>query len=143
MSQILDGKKISALILEEVKVRAGLLAKQGVVPGLATVLVGEDPASHVYVGQKIKKCEANPFVHIFFEKIDIKSSLIGLYNANNINVAIAIGKYFGVNNQDIKDAIENYIPQNNRSQLINKNSNEIILPDLTKWEGIDKLSAYS
>jgi methylenetetrahydrofolate dehydrogenase (NADP+) / methenyltetrahydrofolate cyclohydrolase len=59
MGQILDGKKISAEVLEEVKTRASALAKKGVIPGLATVLVGEDPASHVYVGQKIKKCEAS------------------------------------------------------------------------------------
>lgn len=57
----------------------------------------------------------------------INSNLIGLYNANNINVAITIGIYFKISIEQIKDAIENYIPNNNRSQLINKNSNEIIL----------------
>ncbi len=75
----------------------------------------------------INKCEANPFVTILFKKNTVKSNLIGLYNANNINAAITMGKYFGVSDNDIKNAIENYIPENNRSQLINKNSNEIIL----------------
>lgn len=70
---------------------------------------------------------ANPFVEIAFENTHIKSNLIGLYNANNINAAIAIGKYFGVGNSEIKAAIESYVPDNNRSQLVNKNSNEIIL----------------
>ncbi len=57
MSQILDGKKISAIVLADVKKRADeYAAKTGRKPGLATVLVGEDPASQVYVGQKIKKC---------------------------------------------------------------------------------------
>lgn len=59
MGKILDGKKISAQIYDEIKVKVQSLAKKGITPGLATVLVGDDPASHVYVGQKIKKCEAN------------------------------------------------------------------------------------
>jgi len=75
----------------------------------------------------IQKISANPFVSITFNNIDVNSHLIGLYNANNINAAIAIGKYFGVMDSLIKQAIEDYIPDNNRSQLIKKNSNEIIL----------------
>lgn len=58
MAKILDGKKISAEVLAKVKNEVEALKKQGIVPGLATVLVGDDPASHVYVGQKLKKCEA-------------------------------------------------------------------------------------
>lgn len=76
---------------------------------------------------KINKIEANPMVSIDVDNITIKSNLIGIYNANNINAAITIGKYFKVSNQEIKEAIENYIPENNRSQLIHKNGNEIIL----------------
>lgn len=70
---------------------------------------------------------ANPFVKIKFENTLISSKLIGLYNANNINAALTIGSYFGVPISDIKDAIESYSPENNRSQLIKKNTNEIIL----------------
>jgi UDP-N-acetylmuramoyl-tripeptide--D-alanyl-D-alanine ligase len=70
---------------------------------------------------------ANPMVKIKFNATEIQSYLIGLYNANNINVAISIGKYFKIEDQEIKNAIENYIPSNNRSQLIEKNSNQIIL----------------
>ena len=75
----------------------------------------------------IKEIKANPFVEILFEDTVIQSHLIGLYNANNINAAITIGKHFGINNSEIKSAIESYIPENNRSQLVNKNTNEIIL----------------
>jgi methylenetetrahydrofolate dehydrogenase (NADP+) / methenyltetrahydrofolate cyclohydrolase len=64
MAQILDGVKISGQVLADVKQRADALAKKGIRPGLATVLVGDDPASHVYVGQKIKKCEANGLASI-------------------------------------------------------------------------------
>jgi UDP-N-acetylmuramoyl-tripeptide--D-alanyl-D-alanine ligase len=75
----------------------------------------------------ITDVKVNPFVEITFSNTHIISNLIGLYNANNINAAITIGKYFNVPESDIKTAIESYIPENNRSQLINKNSNEIIL----------------
>lgn len=75
----------------------------------------------------IKSVKANPFVTIEFNDTIVKSNLIGLYNANNINAAITIGKHFGVSDIQIKEAIESYIPENNRSQLIEKNSNEIIL----------------
>ncbi|MBC7643047.1 MAG: UDP-N-acetylmuramoyl-tripeptide--D-alanyl-D-alanine ligase [Flavobacterium sp.] len=75
----------------------------------------------------LEKITANPFATIRYNDLEIKSNLIGLYNANNICAAITIGKYFDVSDQFIKEGIENYIPENNRSQLINKNSNEIIL----------------
>jgi UDP-N-acetylmuramoyl-tripeptide--D-alanyl-D-alanine ligase len=70
---------------------------------------------------------ANPLVTINYNNTEIKSNLIGLYNANNINAAITIGNHFGVHDAAIKAAIESYIPENNRSQLVSKNSNEIIL----------------
>lgn len=76
---------------------------------------------------KIDSIDANPMVKISFEDTTIQSHLIGLYNANNINAAVTIGKYFEVPNNQIKEAIENYIPENNRSQLIKKGTNEIIL----------------
>ena len=76
---------------------------------------------------KISTIEANPMVKIIFNNQTIQSHLIGIYNANNINAAITIGNYFKVSDELIKEAIENYIPENNRSQLILKNGNEIIL----------------
>ncbi len=75
----------------------------------------------------IKSVTANPMVSIGYNAVEIKSNLIGLYNANNINAAITIGNYFGVSDAAIEEALESYIPENNRSQLVTKNSNEIIL----------------
>jgi UDP-N-acetylmuramoyl-tripeptide--D-alanyl-D-alanine ligase len=75
----------------------------------------------------IKSIQANPFVVVGYSDLIITSHLIGLYNANNINAALAIGKYFGVIDNDIKEALESYIPENNRSQLLSKGTNEIIL----------------
>lgn len=61
------------------------------------------------------------------ERIPIKSNLFGSYNSENILAAICIGNYFKVDVKKIKSAIENYIPSNNRSQIINTKKNKIIM----------------
>lgn len=53
---ILDGKATAARIKAELAVRVSALAERGIVPGLGTVLVGDDPGSHSYVGGKHKDC---------------------------------------------------------------------------------------
>ena len=55
-AQLIDGKKISDEIREEIRAETAALAAKGVLPGLAVVLVGDDPASRVYVGSKEKAC---------------------------------------------------------------------------------------
>ncbi len=55
-AQTIDGKAIAADVKREVAARVDALRSQGVVPGLATVLVGDDPASAVYVRAKRKAC---------------------------------------------------------------------------------------
>jgi len=57
MAEIISGTEISKQIKQEVKNEVAQLKTKGVTPGLATVLVGEDEASKVYVGQKIKTCD--------------------------------------------------------------------------------------
>ena len=55
-AQILDGKALAATIKAELKERVAALAERGVVPGLGTVLVGDDPGSHSYVAGKHRDC---------------------------------------------------------------------------------------
>jgi methylenetetrahydrofolate dehydrogenase (NADP+)/methenyltetrahydrofolate cyclohydrolase len=55
-AEIIDGKAIAAQVREEVARDTKDLANEGIVPGLATVLVGDDPGSKVYVGAKRKAC---------------------------------------------------------------------------------------
>ncbi len=57
MAQLISGKEISAAIRAELKEETARLKEQGVVPGLAVVLVGDDPASKVYVRNKKRACE--------------------------------------------------------------------------------------
>lgn len=75
----------------------------------------------------IKLRGAEPYVEVEYDGNIIKSHLLGDYNFKNISAAICIGKYFSVENDQIKQAIESYIPDNNRSQIINKGTNKIIL----------------
>lgn len=57
MAQILDGKLVSASIRAELKTEIEQLKQKGIVPGLAVILVGEDPGSQVYVRNKAKACD--------------------------------------------------------------------------------------
>jgi len=75
----------------------------------------------------LKFLEVNPFVKLTLNSKPIQSNLIGKYNYTNIAVACTLGSFFEVSNERIKEGIENYIPENNRSQIIHKTSNKIIL----------------
>lgn len=57
-AQVLDGKAASAAIREELTARVAALKERGITPGIATVLVGADPASQLYVGMKHRQSEA-------------------------------------------------------------------------------------
>lgn len=61
MAKIIDGKEISAKVKEQVRAEAEQLKAQGVEIGLAVVIVGNNPASRVYVNNKKKACEAVGF----------------------------------------------------------------------------------
>lgn len=76
---------------------------------------------------EINLLDANPFLKVNFLKTVIESKLLGHYNFSNIAAAIAMGIYFDVSQGNIKKGIENYTPGNNRSQIIKKGSNTIIL----------------
>lgn len=72
-AQLIDGTALSKQIRAEVAKRAAALTAQGVKPGLAVVLVGDDPASAVYVRNKVKACEDNG-LHSVLEKYDVMLS---------------------------------------------------------------------
>lgn len=75
--------------------------------------------------------QAEPFLAVRMDKGTniryIQTQLVGDYNLPNVLVAVAVGNYFQVPGERIKNAIEEYTPSNSRSQLINWNSNHIIL----------------
>jgi methylenetetrahydrofolate dehydrogenase (NADP+)/methenyltetrahydrofolate cyclohydrolase len=66
-AQLIDGNALSRQLRTEVAQRAAALRARGITPGLAVVLVGENPASQVYVRNKVKACEDNG-LHSVLEK---------------------------------------------------------------------------
>lgn len=78
---------------------------------------------HLY----IKQLEGNKFVSVELDGVSINSKLVGDYNYPNIAASILIGKYFNISTENIKKAIESYVPQNNRSEFITKKNNDIVL----------------
>lgn len=83
--------------------------------------------SHDEAEIKVEKLPNSPFASIQFEGLEINSKLTGAYNANNIAAAFSIGYFFEIPPVDIKAAIEEYNPQNNRSQIIERDTTKIIL----------------
>lgn len=76
---------------------------------------------------QITDVNAQPMATIQVNNIEIKSKLTGLYNTSNIAFAAAIGIYFNISIEDIKNAIEEYTPENNRSQWTKINNTDILL----------------
>lgn len=78
-----------------------------------------------------KLVDSKPFLRIQWDSEngtqDIQTKLYGNYNFNNAMAAIAVGKYFGISEENIKHGLENYAPKNNRSQVLNTENNTIIL----------------
>ena len=74
---------------------------------------------------------SEPFLNISLTKgtslQQLNTYLVGEYNLPNVLCAVAIGKYFHVPDEKIKTAIEGYVPSNSRSQMIEKESNQVIL----------------
>lgn len=67
MAEIIDGKKISTELKDEVKANVAALAEKGITTTLAVILVGNDPASTVYVGNKKKACEYTGIKSLSYE----------------------------------------------------------------------------
>lgn len=89
-AQLIDGNALSKQLRAEVAQRAAALVARGVTPGLAVVLVGENPASAVYVRNKVKACADNG-LHSVLEKYDAaltEAELLARIDALNKDPAI-------------------------------------------------------
>ncbi len=69
----------------------------------------------------------SPFISYTAGDMTVSTNLVGEYNFNNICAALSIAGYFGVPADDAHLAVSNYVPDNNRSQIVKQNSNTIIL----------------
>ena len=90
MAQILDGKVVAAKVQAAVAEGVGALRTRGVHPALAVVLVGEDPASKVYVGGKRRACQAVGIAardHLFPQGLD-EADLLALVRELNLDRSV-------------------------------------------------------
>ena len=74
----------------------------------------------------VKPLACGPYLSVQYEGHSIQTRLVGSYNFENVAAAIAVGRYFGVGEADIKEALESYQPTNSRSQVI-EGRNHIIM----------------
>jgi methylenetetrahydrofolate dehydrogenase (NADP+) / methenyltetrahydrofolate cyclohydrolase len=112
-AQILDGKALAASVKKDLAQRTAQLKSEGKVPGLGTILVGDDPGSHSYVGGKHRDCKE---VGIASIRIDLPASATQsdvLAAVNDLNAASECTGYIvqlpmprGINTQEILEAID-------------------------------------
>ena len=76
---------------------------------------------------QLTKFKSSDNIQVSYKNKTISSKIYGDYNFDNICIAIAIGDFYNIDFEDIKKGVENYLPDNNRSQITTKESNTIIL----------------
>ncbi len=115
--------------------------KLSTIPGVRSIIPGYPPENPAFVPKAIEKTplamvtygrgeeaevrgtfvENNPYLHFYFEVGDnvynVRTHLLGDYNFDNCMAAVAVGLHFGVEPWDIKEAIEEYTPSNQRSEF--------------------------
>ena len=110
--------------LEKMSAGISTIISYGTISGALQARATENMSSHDtgYLTIEITKCKNPTLVNK-----EIKTKLVGGYNLPNVLAAICIGLYFNVPEQKIITAIENYTPNNSRSQLIDWQNNKVIL----------------
>ena len=98
--------------------------------GLPLIEYGKPGQEGLLVQGEVLEC--NPFVKFRWRKDGgdwhtVQTNLIGAYNVDNALAAITIGLKFGVKERDASDAVANYMPQNNRSQLTETARNHLVV----------------
>ena len=81
----------------------------------------------VLLNNTIATSAIQPFLAVKYKDQVIDTHLVGAYNVDNLKAAISIGEYFTISQENIISAIKNYIPTNNRSQIIKKKNNIILM----------------
>ena len=127
-------KKTKAELFEHLKKKQGIIFYNGDNPVLEELVAGY--SNRVSYGEQNAGLTGfpvlfPPFIHATIkfsdEELILKTQLTGSYNFENIMAAACVGNYFKIEPVRIQSAIENYFPQNHRSQLIEKNGLKIII----------------
>jgi UDP-N-acetylmuramoyl-tripeptide--D-alanyl-D-alanine ligase len=108
----------------------GFGSKEGIVKAKSE-LYAYDPvytfSESLQTSVNVKLTSKHPFLSVALKETVIKTQLVGTYNFHNIAAALAIGTYYKLTPLQLKQGIESYVPANNRSQIIQQHSNEILL----------------
>lgn len=101
---------------------------------LCSMIEEREPVKSIPYGLKYEEASLlpvtsdNPYMRIRLESGEvIETQLVGSYNADNVMAALAIGKLFFIDTRASYEAIRNYVPTNNRSQLVNGKYNKVII----------------
>ena len=86
------------------------------------ITFGKDTSDYQF-----EEFSAQNYVGLRFENIAAQSKLTGNYNFTNLCAAASLGLHFGINSKEIKSAIENYVPTNMRSQIVEKGGKTLVL----------------
>lgn len=86
------------------------------------ITFGKDSSDYEF-----EEFSAQNFVGVRFESTSAQSKLTGNYNFTNLCAASSLGLHFGINGDEIKSAIENYVPTNMRSQIVEKAGKTLVL----------------
>lgn len=98
---------------------------KGIVNGIETIRYGQQEAEGLTVKGELVDC--NPYLRFSWNGHEVQTQLIGSYNIDNALAAATIGTYFGVSEDDISQALADYVPSNNRSQLVRTDKNTVIV----------------
>lgn len=133
MAKIIDGKAVSAAVRAKIAEETAELKKQGIVPGLAVVIVGDDPASRVYVNNKKKACAEVGFLSEEYalpaettqeELLELVNRLNRREDINGILVQLPLPKHL-----DEKAVIEAIAPEKDVDAFHASNVGRIMIGD--------------
>ena len=81
----------------------------------------------IQYGNNGELIDCSPYLHLSYQGMDVQTHLIGAYNLDNALAAACIGHYFEVPDEEVCNALSEYVPTNNRSQLIKTEKNTLIV----------------
>ena len=82
---------------------------------------------HSNADYPVEQGQCNPYLCVKWDNESVQTHLVGAYNFENVAAAIAVGSYFGVNEEAIIEALESYTPTNSRSQVVDTEKNHVIM----------------
>ncbi len=125
-------KKEKGSLFDFVKVKNGLIFVNLDDKNITEIGADINQFSFSFKGNKqadiqLKDISEKPELKIKLNNTEIQTKLTGKYNLSNLGYAVAVAKFFNLSDEEIKNALEKYVPKDMRSQIVEKDGNIIIL----------------